>query len=76
MIQSCNMRNYSIYHKDGWLFAYFEYVGSDFKADMERMARDPRTQEWWTYTNPLQEPLSTRSDGEWWAGMTELFHCD
>ena len=76
MIRSCNMRNYSIYHKDGWLFAYFEYVGFDFRADMERMAADPRTKEWWTYTNPLQEPLPTRASGEWWTAMTEVFHCD
>ena len=29
MIRKCNICNYSIYHKDGFLFAYFEYVGDD-----------------------------------------------
>ncbi len=27
MIYKCNIRNYSIYHKDGWLFSYFELWG-------------------------------------------------
>ena len=30
MIGECNIRNYSIYHKDGYLFSYFEYHGGDF----------------------------------------------
>ena len=76
MIKECNIRNYSIYHKDGLLFAYFEYTGNDFKADMAKMAADPKTIEWWTVMKPLQEPLSTRAEGEWWADMEEVFHLD
>ncbi|HET6486396.1 MAG TPA: L-rhamnose mutarotase [Spirochaetia bacterium] len=76
MIQACNIRNYSIYHKDGLLFSYFEYVGTDYQADMARMAADPRTQDWWAIMKPLQKPLPTRADGEWWAEMEEVFHTD
>ena len=76
MIHECNIRNYSIFHKDGRLFAYFEYVGKDFDADMAKMAADPKTQEWWAIMMPLQEPLETRAEGEWWANMEEVFHCD
>ena len=76
MIKQCNIRNYSIYHKDGYLFSYFEYVGDDFKADMAKMAADPKTQEWWSVVGPLQEPLATRAEGEWWAEMEEVFHVD
>lgn len=76
MISACNIKNYSIYHKDGLLFAQFEYHGSDFDADMARMAADPGTQEWWAIMKPMQEPLATRSGGEWWAGMEEVFHQD
>jgi L-rhamnose mutarotase len=47
MITACNIRNYSIFHKDGLLFAYMEYIGDDFEADMKKMAADPKTQEWW-----------------------------
>ncbi len=75
-ISECNIRNYSIYHRNGWLFSYFEYVGGDYETDMARMAADPLTQEWWDVCKPLQEPLEDRADGEWWAGMDELFHLD
>ena len=74
MIAECYIRNYSIYHKDGFLFSYFEYVGDDFDADMARMAADPTTQKWWDVCKPCQEPLPTRAEGEWWASMEEVFH--
>ena len=76
MIQECNIRNYSIYLKDDFLFSYFEYIGVDFAGDMARMAADPTTQEWWKRTDPCQEGLDTRKPGEWWAEMAEVFHCD
>ncbi len=76
MIHECNMRNYSIYHKDGYLFAYFEYIGDDFDADMAKMVADPKTLEWWDIMVPMQEPLETRAEGEWWANMEEVFHTD
>ncbi|HET6413225.1 MAG TPA: L-rhamnose mutarotase [Anaeromyxobacter sp.] len=76
MIRECNIRNYSIYLKDGYLFSYFEYLGTDFAADMARMAKDPTTREWWTHTDPCQEPLESRKPGEWWASMEEVFHSD
>ena len=76
MISECNIRNYSIYLKDGYLFSYFEYIGDNFKADMEKMAADPTTQEWWKLTDPCQEPLESSAEGEWWARMEEVFHTD
>jgi len=75
-ITRCNIRNYSIYHKDGYLFSYFEYVGRDFQADTQKMAADPKTQEWWAIMKPMQAPLPTRAPGEWWAEMEEVFHLD
>jgi L-rhamnose mutarotase len=76
MIRECNIRNYSIYYKDGFLFSYFEYHGTDFAADMQKMADDPTTQAWWKLTDPCQEPLETAKPGEWWASMDEFFHSD
>ena len=75
-ITQCNIRNYSIYLKDNQLFSYFEYIGDDFKADMDKMAADPVTQRWWDVCKPCQEPLETISEGEWWADMEEIFHHD
>jgi L-rhamnose mutarotase len=80
-IAACNLRNYSIYLRrlpDGkhYLFSTFEYVGTDFAADMAAMAADPTTQRWWALCMPCQEPLPDRAAGEWWASMEEVFHCD
>jgi len=80
-ITACNIRNYSIFLRklpDGrhYLFSYFEYVGEEFAADAARMAADPTTQQWWKECMPCQEPLSNRGEGEWWAGMEEVFHQD
>ncbi len=81
MIRQCNIRNYSIFLRrfdDGrqFLFSYFEYTGNDFAGDMARMAADPTTQRWWSFCEPCQQPLETRTAGEWWANMEEVFHLD
>jgi len=76
MIKECHIENYSIYYKDGFLFSYFEYTGTDFDADSARMAADPITQQWWDVCKPCQQPLETRAEGEWWASMEEVFHLD
>jgi L-rhamnose mutarotase len=75
-IRASNLRNYSIFLRDGMLFAYFEYIGEDFEADLAAMAADPRTREWWALTDPCQEPVATAAPGEHWAPMEEVFHAD
>lgn len=81
MIRQCNIRNYTIYLRrlpDGqyYLFSNFEYIGTDYAADMAKMAADPTTQAWWAECKPCQEPLPDRAEGEWWAAMEEVFHAD
>jgi L-rhamnose mutarotase len=76
MIRACNIRNYTIFRHGTLLFAYFEYIGDDFAVDMAKMAADPKTQEWWSHTDPLQEPVADRAEGEWWATMRPIFHTD
>ena len=75
-IRRSNIRNYSIFLKDDYLFGYYEYHGLDHAADMASIAADPKTQEWWSIMMPMQRPLDTRRTGEWWAEMEEVFHCD
>ena len=76
MIKKCNIRNYSIYYKDGYLFGYYEYTGNNYAADMAKMTADPETQRWWSVCKPCQQPLQNREPGEWWASMKEIFHSD
>lgn len=74
MLKKCNIQNYSIYYRDGQLFSYLEYTGTDFDADMAKMAADPKTQEWWKLTDPCQEPVDSAEEGVWWADMEEVYH--
>ena len=80
-IKNSNIRNYSIYltqFPDGkyYLFSYFEYVGDDFDADIAKMGEDPTTQKWWKETDPCQEPLANRPEGQFWKTMEEVYHLD
>jgi L-rhamnose mutarotase len=77
-ISDCNMRNYTIFLREpeNLLFGYFEYHGEDWAADAAKMAADPKTQEWWAIHNPMQTPLASRNEGDWWAMAEEVFHTD
>jgi L-rhamnose mutarotase len=75
-IKECNLENYSIFFRDDYLFAYFEYAGDDFDTDMAKMAADEETQRWWDVVKPLMSPLENRSPGEFWSEMEEIFHLD
>lgn len=76
MLKQCNIRNYSIYYRDGYLFSYLEYTGLDFEKDMEKMAEDSLTQAWWKLTDPCQYPVESAGEGVWWADMEEVYHLD
>jgi len=81
MIRDCKIRNYSIYLVElekgkYYLFSYFEYTGSNFDADMKKMAADATTKRWWKCTDPCQVPIPNHKKGEWWTKMEEVFHTD
>jgi L-rhamnose mutarotase len=75
-IGAAGIRNYSIFHFQGFLFGYFEYFGPDDELDarMRALARAPRMREWWDLMEPMQIPIDGRGPGEWWASMREVFH--
>ncbi len=75
-IADCNIRNYSIFLRNGLLYAYFEYHGADYAADMRKMAADPETQRWWTIMDPMQLPVADAAPDERWSQLTEVFHFD
>lgn len=75
-LRAAHVTNYSIFLRDGLLLSYLEYTGEDYDADMERIAADPATRQWWTLTDPCQEPVPTAGAGQWWAPAEEVFHVD
>jgi len=75
-IHACNIRNYTIFRHGDTLMAYFEYIGSDYRADAAKIAADPKMQEWWRITDAMQVPLTGHEEGAWWLEIPEVFHVD
>lgn len=76
LLQKYHMHNFSIYMRqldDGkyYLFGYYEYTGTDYKADMEKLGAEPRNQKWLSVTGPMQEALPGEQS---WATMKEVYH--
>jgi L-rhamnose mutarotase len=76
MITECNLTNYTIFQRGDTLFAYYEYVGDNFEKDMEKMANDKATQDWWDIVKPLMQPLKDKKKDEFWSLMDEVYHLD
>jgi len=76
MLKVCNIRNCSIYYRDGYLFSYMEYTGNDWEEDMVKLSEEHIIHEWWKLTDPCQVPVESAGDGERWASMEELYHLD
>lgn len=75
-LSRAHITSYSIFLRDHTLFAYYEYTGEDYEADMASIAEDPATQEWWALTDPCQRPLDSAEPGERWVDAEEVFHLD
>ena len=76
LLAKSHMHNFSIYMRqldDGnyYLFGYYEYTGTDYKADMEKLEAEPRNQKWLSVTGPMQVPLPGERS---WAMMKEVYH--
>ena len=73
-ITDCNLRNYSIFRHGELVFAYFEYVGDDYDADMKKMEADPVTQQWWTHTKPCFEKYAMSPVSAFYHDMEHIFY--
>ncbi len=78
MIKACHIQNFSIHEREIngqlYLFAYLEYAGTNFDADMKHMAADPETVRWWKETDPCQSPLpDAAAKGKIWSDTKEVY---
>ena len=48
-----------------------KFIGDDYDADMEKMAADPITQKWWTYTHPC---FRDHEKGVYYEDLEEIFY--
>jgi len=72
-ITECHLENYSIFLHADSVFAYFEYTGDDYDADMEKMAADPITQDWWNHTKPCFEEYAVDPQSRFYHDMKQIF---
>ena len=76
LLTKYHMHNFSIFlnkleNDRYYLFGYYEYSGRNYKADMEKLAAEPRNQEWLSTTDPMQIPLPGERS---WSIMREAYH--
>ena len=50
-----NMRNFSIFWYEDYLFSYFEYIGENYEEDMSKKNALPVTQKWRAETGAMTE---------------------
>ncbi len=75
LLEAANMRNFKIFLQkmpDGknYEFAYFEYHGADYEADMAKLAKEPRNIAWLEQTDATQTPLEGHKS---WTVMERIF---
>ena len=72
-LKRVGVSNYSIFLHGDLLFSYLEFSGDSWEDAQAEIARDPATREWWTHTDPCQEPVAGARPGEWWSAMKPVF---
>jgi len=74
LLNKYNIHNFSIFLTEiegKWYeFAYYEYTGENYKADMAKLAREPRNIEWLKVCDPMQIPLPGE---EGWRNMEQIY---
>ena len=73
LIHDCNLQNYSIFIEDDVVFGYYEYTGSDYEADMAKMAADPLNQQWWAHTRPCLTKYNADKAEALYTDMQQIF---
>ena len=76
LLSKANIENFSIFIKqfdDGkyYLFAYYEYTGDDYHADMKKLAEKERNIRWLETCDPMQVPFEGE---ESWSVMDQIYY--
>lgn len=74
MMRQAHVENFTIFHRDGYLFKYYEYTGDDYEADMKKLNDNELHQQWLAFTAVCQKPVEFAKEDEWWSSMDDIFH--
>ena len=75
-LKKVNVKNYSIYLKEDFMFGHLEYAGDDFDGDMAEMQKIPIVDKWTKLMISCFTPFPNNEDNESWVMMDEIFHLD
>ena len=75
-LKKINVKNYSIYLKEDFMFGYLEYDGNNFDEDMAVMQKIPIVDKRTKLMIACFNPFPNNEDNESWVMMDEIFHLD
>ena len=75
-LKKINVKSYSIYLKEDFMFGYLEYDGNNFDGDMAEMQKLPIVDKWTKSMIDCFNPFPNNNDNESWGMMDEIFHLD
>jgi len=75
LLRQANIHNFSIFlhqfdDERYYEFAYYEYTGANYEADMAWLASQPENKHWLALCDPMQIPLSGKPG---WTTMSSIY---
>ena len=72
-LKKINVKNYSIFLKEDFMFGYLEYDGDNFDADMGQMQNIPIVDKWTKLMIDCFNPFPNNEDNNSWTMMDQIF---
>ena len=72
-LKKINIKNYSIFLKEDFMFGYLEYDGDNFDEDMGQMQNIPIVDKWTKLMIDCFNPFPNNKDNNSWTMMDQIF---
>ena len=75
-LQKINIKNYSIFLKEDFMFGYLEYDGKNFDKDMAEMQKIPIVDKWTKLMISCFNPFPKNEKNDSWVLMDQIFYLE
>ena len=72
-LKKINVKNYSIFLKEDFMFGYLEYDGDSFDTDMAQMQNIPIVDKWTKLMIECFNPFPNNENNNSWVMMDQIF---
>ena len=72
-LKKINVKNYSIFLKEDFMFGYLEYDGDNFDTDMAQMQNIPIVDKWTKLMIDCFNPFPNNENNNSWVMMDQIF---